>query len=45
VHMARTEDVERVFNANQRFEVLGSHVDVWEPAGPEDPPSRAAGGL
>lgn len=45
VHMARTEDVERVFNANQRFEVLGSHVDLWEPTGPEDPPSRADGGL
>jgi hypothetical protein len=37
VHMARTEDIERVFNANQRFEVLGSHVDLWEPTGPEDP--------
>jgi cold-inducible RNA-binding protein len=37
VHMARTEDVERVFNANQRFEVSGSHVDVWEPTEPEDP--------
>ena len=37
VHMARPEDVERVFNANQRFEVPGSHGDVWEPAEPEDP--------
>lgn len=40
VHMARTEDVERVFNANQRFEVLGSHVDLWEPTGPEDPQAK-----
>jgi hypothetical protein len=36
VHMARTEDVERVFNEHQRFEVSGSHVDLWEPAEPED---------
>ena len=36
VHMARTEDVERVFNEHQRFEVSGSRVDLWEPAEPED---------
>jgi RNA recognition motif-containing protein len=36
VHMACSEDVERVFNAHQRFEVSGSHVDLWEPAEPED---------
>jgi RNA recognition motif-containing protein len=36
VHMARTEDVERVFNEHQRFEVSGSQVDLWEPAEPED---------
>ena len=35
VHMARSEDVERVFNEHQRFEVLGSRVDLWEPAEPE----------
>jgi hypothetical protein len=35
VHMARSEDVERVFNARQRFEILGSRVDLWEPAEPE----------
>lgn len=35
VHMACSEDVERVFNARQRFEVLGSRVDLWEPAEPE----------
>jgi len=37
VHMACSEDVERVFNEHQRFEVSGSHVDLWEPAAPEDP--------
>ena len=36
VHMARPEDVERVFNEHQRFEVSGSRVDLWEPAEPED---------
>jgi hypothetical protein len=35
VHMARPEDVERVFNARQRFEILGSRVNLWEPAEPE----------
>jgi len=35
VHMARSEDVARVFNADQRFEVAGSRVDLWEPADPE----------
>ena len=35
VHMARSEDVSRVFNADQRFEVSGSRVDLWEPAEPE----------
>jgi hypothetical protein len=28
VHMARSEDVERVFNGHQRFEVSGSRVDL-----------------
>ena len=37
VHMARSEDVERVFNEHQRFEVSGSRVDLWEPAESEDP--------
>ncbi len=37
VHMACSEDVERVFNAHQRFEVSGSHVDLWEPAEPGAP--------
>jgi RNA recognition motif-containing protein len=36
IHMARSEDVERVFNEHQRFEVSGSRVDLWEPAEPED---------
>lgn len=29
VHMARCEDVERVFNAHQHFEISGSRVDLW----------------
>jgi hypothetical protein len=37
VHMARSEDVERVFNEHQRFEVAGSRVDLWEPAESEAP--------
>ncbi len=37
IHMARSEDVERVFTEHQRFEVSGSRVDLWEPAEPEDP--------
>jgi RNA recognition motif-containing protein len=37
VHMACSEDVERVFNEHQRFEVSGSRVDLWEPAEPEAP--------
>jgi RNA recognition motif-containing protein len=36
VHMACSEDVERVFNEHQRFEVSGSRVDLWEPVEPED---------
>lgn len=45
VHMARSEDVERVFNAPQRFEVSGSRVDLWEPAEPvESQGERTVGG-
>jgi RNA recognition motif-containing protein len=40
VHMARSEDVERVFNEHQRFEVSGLRVDLWEPAEPEDSPGE-----
>jgi RNA recognition motif-containing protein len=40
VHMACSEDVERVFNEHQRFEVSGSRVDLWEPAEPEDSPGE-----
>lgn len=36
IHMDSSEDVERVFNEYQRFEVSGSRVDLWEPAEPED---------
>ena len=36
IHMDSSEDVERVFNEHQRFEVSGSRVDLWEPAEPED---------
>jgi hypothetical protein len=38
--MACSEDVERVFNEHQRFEVSGSRVDLWEPAEPEDSPGE-----
>ena len=40
IHMARSEDVERVFNEHKRFEVAGSRVDLWEPAEPEHPQGR-----
>jgi RNA recognition motif-containing protein len=40
VHMASSEEVERVFNEHQRFEVSGSRVDLWEPAEPESPSHR-----
>jgi RNA recognition motif-containing protein len=40
IHMARSEDVERVFNEQQRFEVAGSRVDLWEPAEPEHPQGK-----
>jgi RNA recognition motif-containing protein len=40
VHMACSEDVDRVFNNHQRFAVSGSHVDLWEPAQPEDSPGE-----
>ena len=40
VHMACSEDVERVFNEHHRFEVSGSRVDLWEPAEPEDSPGE-----
>jgi RNA recognition motif-containing protein len=40
VHMARSEDVERVFNEHKLLEVLGSRVDLWEPAEPEGPQSE-----
>ncbi|HSL01988.1 MAG TPA: RNA-binding protein [Nitrospiraceae bacterium] len=37
IHMARSEDVERVFDEHHRFEVSGSRVDLWELAEQEDP--------
>jgi RNA recognition motif-containing protein len=40
VHMACSEDVDRVFNDHQRFDVAGSRVDLWEPAEPEDSPGE-----
>jgi len=40
VHMARPEDVERVFNEHKRLEVAGSRVDIWEPAESELPQGR-----
>jgi hypothetical protein len=43
VHMARSEDVARVFNADQRFEVSGSRVDLWEPADRRQVKTRGTG--
>ena len=40
VHMARSEDVDRVFNEHQRFEVSGSRVNLWEPAEPQGSPAE-----
>ena len=40
VHMACSEDVDRVFSDHQRIEVSGSRVDLWEPAEPEASPSE-----
>jgi len=40
VHMSCSEDVDRVFNDHQRFDVAGSRVDLWEPADPEDSPGE-----
>ena len=40
VHMACSEDVDRVFNVHQRFEISGSRVDLWEPAEPADSPGE-----
>ena len=40
VHMARPEEVDRVFNEHQRFEISGSRVDLWEPAELEDPQGK-----
>ena len=37
VHMSCHEDVERVFDVHQYFEVSGSRVDLWEPTEPDDP--------
>jgi RNA recognition motif-containing protein len=37
VHMSCPEDVERVFDVHQYFEVSGSRVDLWEPTEPNDP--------
>jgi hypothetical protein len=40
VHMACSEDVDRVFSDHQRVEVSGSRVDLWEPEEPEASPSE-----
>jgi hypothetical protein len=45
VHMASSEEVERVFDVRHLFEVSGSRVDLWEAEDPEDSPSdRIASG-
>lgn len=43
VHMASAEDVDRVFDAHQRFEVAGSRVNLWEPADPPESPGERIG--
>lgn len=37
VHMSCPEDIERVFDVHQYFEVSGSRVDLWEPTELDDP--------
>ncbi len=37
VHMARSEDVERVFTEHRRPEISGSRVDLWESPEPQPP--------
>jgi hypothetical protein len=37
IHMACSEDVKRVFNEYEHFEISGSRVDLWEPAESEEP--------
>lgn len=32
VHMSRNQEVEKVFNAQQHFEISGMRVDIWEPS-------------
>ena len=34
VHMGCSEDVERISNAHQHFEIAGSRMDLWEPVEP-----------
>ena len=36
VQMSCSEDVERIFGAQQLFEVEGTHLDIWEPPDPVD---------
>lgn len=31
VHMSCPEEVEKIFSAQQKFEIAGAHVDIWEP--------------
>jgi RNA recognition motif-containing protein len=34
VQMSCPEEVEHIFSAQQRFEVKGKHLDIWEPPDP-----------
>ena len=36
VQMSCPEEVERIFSAQQLFEVAGKHLDIWEPPDLED---------
>ncbi len=31
VHMSSPEEVEKIFSAQQKFEIAGAPVDIWEP--------------
>lgn len=37
IHMGCSEEVKRIFDEHQRFEISGSRVDLWEPGEPEEP--------
>ena len=36
VHMSCPEEVEKIFSAQQKFELAGAPVDIWEPPDPDN---------